>query len=315
MARAVQAVVHIRAGDPDAADAVLEPLLRLAGDDVFVTGLPYALGLLAVHRDDHAAAARWYRRGAAASDRGVDSWIAAQSLAELGAVLAAAGDAAQATAALERAVATATRLGMPRVLAVARLAQAELAAMSPDGAPRAVDLVHDALALQVENGLRAGLPDALEALARHGSAIRSTPDDVRVLGAADAARSALGLPRPPGRQRLFAATLDGLRATLGDDVVSAAWDEGARLSLDEAAGFARRARGSRGRPASGWASLTPTEREVVALVVEGLNNPEIAARLLMGRGTVKTHLAHVFSKLEVANRTELASLATARERD
>lgn len=321
MARSVQAVVHVRAGDPDAAEAVLEPLVRLAGDDVFVTGLPYALGLLAVRRDDPAAAAAWFRRGAAASDRGVDSWIAAQSLAELGAVLAAAGEAAageatrEATAALERAVATASRLGMPRVLSVARLAQAELAAAAPDGAPRAVELVHDALALQAGHGLRAGLPDTLEALARHGSAIRPTPDDVRVLGAADAARSALGLPRPPSQDRLFTATLAGLRTTLGADAAATAWAEGARLSLDDAVGFARRARGSRGRPASGWASLTPTELEVVALVAEGCSNPEIAARLLMGRGTVKTHLAHVFSKLEVANRTELASLASARARD
>jgi len=51
---------------------------------------------------------------------------------------------------------------------------------------------------------------------------------------------------------------------------------------------------------------------VTALVSEGLSNPEIAARLLMGRGTVKTHLAHIFAKLQLANRTELASLASAR---
>ena len=88
--------------------------------------------------------------------------------------------------------------------------------------------------------------------------------------------------------------------------------EGALLTLDEAVSFARRARGSRGRPATGWASLTPTELEVAALVTEGLSNPEIAARLLMGRGTVKTHLAHIFAKLGVANRTELASLAGSR---
>ena len=65
-----------------------------------------------------------------------------------------------------------------------------------------------------------------------------------------------------------------------------------------------------GRP--GWASLTPTELEVVRLVVDGLNNPEIAAKLFMSRGTVKTHLSHVFTKLDVANRTELATLATTR---
>jgi DNA-binding CsgD family transcriptional regulator len=201
---------------------------------------------------------------------------------------------------------------MPRVLVVARLAQADLAASTPEGAPRAVDLAHDALTLLVEHGLRGGLPAALEAIARHGAAIRPTVGDAQVLGAADVTRSALGLPRTPDQDRRFEAALADLRTALGADAVGAACAEGALLNLDEAVRFARRARGSRGRPASGWASLTPTELEVTALVSAGLSNPDIAARLLMGRGTVKTHLAHIFGKLEVANRTELASLASAR---
>lgn len=59
--------------------------------------------------------------------------------------------------------------------------------------------------------------------------------------------------------------------------------------------------GSR-RPTTGWGSLAPTELDVVRLVVEGLDNPEIGGRLLMSRGTVKTHLSHVCAKLGVANR-------------
>jgi DNA-binding NarL/FixJ family response regulator len=58
--------------------------------------------------------------------------------------------------------------------------------------------------------------------------------------------------------------------------------------------------------------LTPTELEVVRLVADGLNNPQVAAKLFMSRATVKTHLSHVFTKLGVANRTELATLATSR---
>jgi DNA-binding NarL/FixJ family response regulator len=48
-------------------------------------------------------------------------------------------------------------------------------------------------------------------------------------------------------------------------------------------------------------------------VVDGLNNPEIGSRLFMSRGTVKTHLSHVYAKLGVANRTELATLAARRD--
>ena len=42
---------------------------------------------------------------------------------------------------------------------------------------------------------------------------------------------------------------------------------------------------------------------------DGLTNPEIGARLFMSRSTVKTHLSHVYAKLGVANRTELATFA------
>ena len=71
--------------------------------------------------------------------------------------------------------------------------------------------------------------------------------------------------------------------------------------------YARRARGARPRLASGWSSLSSTEREVVRLAAEGFTNPEIAKRLFISRSTVKTHPAHVYAKLGVANRTELAS--------
>ncbi|MFB4280765.1 MULTISPECIES: response regulator transcription factor [unclassified Nonomuraea] len=59
-------------------------------------------------------------------------------------------------------------------------------------------------------------------------------------------------------------------------------------------------------------TLTPTERTVAEYAVQGLSNPEIAARLFVSRGTVKTHLAHVYAKLHVANRTELAGQAADR---
>ncbi len=49
--------------------------------------------------------------------------------------------------------------------------------------------------------------------------------------------------------------------------------------------------------------LTAREAEIVGLVAEGLSNPEIAARLFIGESTVKTHLLHVFEKLEVSDRT------------
>ncbi len=61
-----------------------------------------------------------------------------------------------------------------------------------------------------------------------------------------------------------------------------------------------------------FTSLTASEQRVVALVAEGLTNPEIAARLYVSPRTVQTHLRNVFAKLGVSTRTELAARALGR---
>jgi len=55
--------------------------------------------------------------------------------------------------------------------------------------------------------------------------------------------------------------------------------------------------------------LTEREREILALMVEGCNNQQIAERLVVGVSTVKSHVSHVLSKLGVATRTEAVSYA------
>ena len=98
-----------------------------------------------------------------------------------------------------------------------------------------------------------------------------------------------------------------LRTRLGDDTFDREFAAGATFDLDEAADYAQRARGERHRPQFGWAALTPTEIQVARLAGEGLTNPQIAGRLLMGRETVKTHLSSVYTKTGMANRSQLAA--------
>jgi DNA-binding CsgD family transcriptional regulator len=62
------------------------------------------------------------------------------------------------------------------------------------------------------------------------------------------------------------------------------------------------------RPATGWEALTDAERRVAQLVARGLANGEVAERLYVSRYTVETHLKHVFAKLGVSSRAELAAL-------
>ena len=73
------------------------------------------------------------------------------------------------------------------------------------------------------------------------------------------------------------------------------------------AGVRRGVRGPRNRPRFGWQSLTPSERTVVGLVADGLSNPQIGERLFISRRTVQTHLAHVFAKLGLSSRAQLAA--------
>jgi DNA-binding CsgD family transcriptional regulator len=96
---------------------------------------------------------------------------------------------------------------------------------------------------------------------------------------------------------------------MGDQDFDAAWADGAALSTEEAIAYAQRGRGERKRPASDWASLTPTERDVVRLVSEGLTNNDIATRLFVSSRTVQAHLTHVYTKLGLSSRVQLAQEA------
>ncbi len=71
-------------------------------------------------------------------------------------------------------------------------------------------------------------------------------------------------------------------------------------------GIRRGPRSKHRRARSGWDSLTPTEVKIAAFVGEGLSNPEIAARLLLSRRTVGTHVSHILKKLGVNSRTDIA---------
>jgi DNA-binding CsgD family transcriptional regulator/tetratricopeptide (TPR) repeat protein len=137
-------------------------------------------------------------------------------------------------------------------------------------------------------------------------------DAARLLGAASAAREKTGVARQLVRVLDLDAETEVVRSRLGEDAFDAAWAAGEALGIEDAIEFALRGRGPRGRPQAGWDALTPTELKVVALVAEGLSNPQIAERLFISKRTVSTHLSHVFAKVGVASRAELASEATKR---
>lgn len=142
-----------------------------------------------------------------------------------------------------------------------------------------------------------GAADAFLATPRRIEAAQACEDAVRVLLATDGTQS--------DAERLLEAAEEVYAradAVVGVDRVRA---------LRRGAGLGSRGAGP--RPRFGWDALTAKELEVVRLVSRGLSNPEIAAELFISRRTVEAHLSHVFQKLDVANRTQLAREAIARD--
>lgn len=171
--------------------------------------------------------------------------------------------------------------------------------------------LHRSLEIQARLGYPQYVADDLEELAGIDLEHRRPTQAAVLLGAGSTIRAASGVTRRVGRQAAYEVDLATVRESLGDHF-DEHWDRGARLTMEDAVHFARRGRGERRRPSAGWDSLTVTERKVADLAADGLTNPEIAATLVMGRATVKTHVSNVLRKLGLTNRTQLAGLAARR---
>ncbi len=138
----------------------------------------------------------------------------------------------------------------------------------------------------------------------------------RLLGAVAAAEAGCGIRR----SALAAHTEDisaELRARLGDQAFGAAWEAGHALTLAEAVDAAMAIARAADPPqppmdVAAALGLTPRERDVLRLLVQGLSDKEIAAALSIGARTVQTHVANLFAKLGVNARTEAVALAVRR---
>ena len=128
-----------------------------------------------------------------------------------------------------------------------------------------------------------------------GSSMLTTFDlDEHVYDALDAGASGF-LLKDATAERLF----DAVRVVAAGEALLAP-----TVTRRLIAEFARLRAAAAGRRGRRCAALTPRETEVLRLIAEGLSNPEIAARLVVGEETVKTHVSRVLTKLGLRDRTQ-----------
>ena len=166
----------------------------------------------------------------------------------------------------------------------------------------------EALRICHEHGYRLHLADHMEELAGHLLPGRESLA-ARAYGAADRLRSELGTVPYPLTMNERAA--DRRTCEQADDY-RAAYDDGYAADPTEVVETLLRQAAGRRTTTVGWDALTPSELDVARLVADHLTNPQIAERLFISVNTVKTHLTHIFTKLDISSKSELVALLTAR---
>ncbi|VBA42617.1 Putative HTH-type transcriptional regulator [Mycobacterium attenuatum] len=291
-------------GDTGAARAAADAAIKGGADlGELYEGIGHgALAVAAVAAGDPATA----RAASEAAQRLMPSETAVTTICWAAQAALACGDLAVAQRWAEEAVSATTAWPYHAMEALATRARVALARTDRD---RAEHDAHDALVRGVGVEAYARIPDLLECLANLAVDADSHREAARLFAAAAAMRERMGLVRFTIYDAGYEASVAVVRNGLGDNDFEGAWQEGAALSTDEAIGYAQRGRGERRRPSTGWASLTPAELDVVRLVGNGLSNNDIASRLFVSPRTVQSHLTHVYTKLGVTSRVQLAQQA------
>jgi DNA-binding CsgD family transcriptional regulator/tetratricopeptide (TPR) repeat protein len=153
-------------------------------------------------------------------------------------------------------------------------------------------------------------------VARAERAVGAASGDIAPLERALERFAALEMPLEAARTHLLLArALEGEAAAAAARTALAGFEAlGAIRGADEAAAFLRSLglRAARGGPRGGDGTLTRREREVLALLGEGLSNRAIADRLFVSQKTAQHHVASVLFKLDLSNRAQAAAYAVRR---
>jgi predicted ATPase/DNA-binding CsgD family transcriptional regulator len=172
---------------------------------------------------------------------------------------------------------------------------------------RAEQLLRRSLELRRDLEDARSLPWSLEVLGWIAADRGQTPRAACLLAAAEALNELVGGSLAMTWQADHEHAMNVVR--LGGSASASAWETGKSMSLNEAVEFALDgARDSR-VASPHVASLSPRERQVVALITRGLSNRQIAEQLVVTKYTVDRHVTNIRSKLGLSTRTQIVAWA------
>ena len=198
-----------------------------------------------------------------------------------------------------------TTAGLHLVVALTTRARVAIAQGESEYAERNA---HDALAIAASVQAYLGISDTLECLAALAGEAASHREAARLFGAAHGLRQVMGVARFKVWDRDYEASVAAVVMPWATKTLTPRGPRARRCpSTKRSLMHNVVAANANGPPAGG--DLTPAERDVVRLVSEGLGNNDIATRLFVSPRTVQTHLTHVYSKLGLTSRVQLAQEA------
>jgi predicted ATPase/DNA-binding CsgD family transcriptional regulator len=227
----------------------------------------------------------------------------------LGVIALEQGDLSGARRYLEDSVAVRRALGDTAGLALSLAKLGEVLSNMGDAAA-AHRLLCESLTLQRELGDRAGMAFVLERFGMAAASRGMPTRALRMVAAAESLREAIGTPLAPAARPGYDRWLSSVRETLRPEEVGALWRAAQALSLDQVLAEALQPQPTDRLPvARADAILSAREREVAALVAQGLTNRDIAERLVVSERTAENHVQHVLNRLGLRSRAQVAAWA------